>query len=161
MIADSVKHFVHASISGALLWRRLDGFGSQRLLGTGIKAALASLVMAGFAVVTLPMLTELIGSASVLHEALLVGICALLYGGVFLLAARMLKIGRAVLAAEAAARAATRVALIGWTVHLNVALRKSGILQAKIARLAKQYLLARLTQLAERRIAEDIPVRES
>ena len=92
MIADSVKHFVHASISGALLWRRLDGFGSQRLLGTGLKAALASVIMAGFAGLTLPMLTEWVGSASALHELLLVGICALLYGGVFMLAARALKI---------------------------------------------------------------------
>ena len=38
------------------------------------------------------MLTEWVGSASALHELLLVGICALLYGGVFMLAARALKI---------------------------------------------------------------------
>ena len=35
MIADSVKHFAHASISGVLLWRRMDGFGRQRLALTG------------------------------------------------------------------------------------------------------------------------------
>lgn len=92
MIADSVKHFAHASISGLLLWRRLDGFGSQRLARTGLKSALASLIMAGFAVVTLPALTQWIGTASVLREGALVGIGALLYGGVFLLGARALKI---------------------------------------------------------------------
>ena len=92
MIADSVKHFVHASISGVLLWRRLGGFGNQRLARTGVKAALASLIMAGFALVSLPLLTEWIGTASLLRELALVGLSALLYGGVFLLAARMLKI---------------------------------------------------------------------
>ena len=92
MIADSVKHFAHASISGILLWRRLEGFGSQRLARTCVKSALASLIMAGFALVTLPALTQWIGAASIAREALLVGVCALLYGGVFLLAARMLKV---------------------------------------------------------------------
>ncbi len=92
MIADSVKHFTHASISGILLWRRLDGLGSQWLARTGLKAAIASLLMAGFALVSLPSLTQWIGAASIAREALLVGVCALLYGAVFLLAARMLKI---------------------------------------------------------------------
>ena len=92
MIADSVKHFAHASISAVLLWRRLGGFGNQRLARTGLKAAIASLLMAGFALVSLPSLTQWIGSASIAREALLVAVCALLYGGVFLLAARMLNI---------------------------------------------------------------------
>ncbi len=92
MVADSVKHFVHASISGFLLWRRLDGFGSQRLALTGIKSALASLIMAMIALVTLPQLMDVIGSASVFHELLLVVICAVLYGGVFLLAARLFRL---------------------------------------------------------------------
>jgi len=92
MIADSVKHFAHASISGVLLWRRLGGFGPQRLARTGLKAALASLIMAGFALVTLPAISQWIGATSILRELALVGFCGLLYGGVFLLAARMLKI---------------------------------------------------------------------
>lgn len=92
MAADSVKHFVHASISSLLLRRRLDGFGSQRLAITGFKSALASLIMAMIALVTLPRLMDVIGSTSVLHELLLVVICAVLYGGVFLLAARLLKL---------------------------------------------------------------------
>ena len=92
MIADSVKHTVHASISAVLLWRRLNGFGNQRLARTGLNAAIASLIMAGFALVSLPLLTEWIGTASLLRELALVGLSALLYGGVFLLAARMLMI---------------------------------------------------------------------
>ena len=92
MVADSVKHFVHALISSLLLRRRLDGFGSQRLAITGFKSALASLIMAMIALVTLPRLMDVIGSTSVLHELLLVVICAVLYGGVFLLAARLLKL---------------------------------------------------------------------
>lgn len=92
MIADSVKHFAHASISAVLLWRRLGGFGPQRLARTGLKSALASLIMAGFALATLPALSQWIGATSILRELTLVGFCALLYGGVFLLAARLLKI---------------------------------------------------------------------
>ena len=92
MVADSVKHFVHASISGVLLWRRLDGFGAQRLRRTGLKSALASLIMAAIALLTLPQLIDWIGDASILHELLLVALCALVYGAVFLLAARWLKL---------------------------------------------------------------------
>ena len=92
MIADSVKHFAHASISAVLLRRRLGGFGRQRLARTGVKAALASMFMAGIALLTLPALSQWIGASSILRELALVGVCALLYGGVFLLAARLLKI---------------------------------------------------------------------
>ena len=92
MIADSVKHIAHSSICAVLLWRRLDGFGPQRLARTGAKAACASLVMAGVAYFTLPWLSQWIGATSVARELALVGVCALLYGGVFLLAARVMKI---------------------------------------------------------------------
>lgn len=92
MVADSVKHFVHASISAVLLWRRLDGFGAQRLRRTASKSALASLIMMAIALVTLPQLMQLIGSASIMQELLLVAVCALLYGAVFVLAARLLKL---------------------------------------------------------------------
>ena len=92
MIADSVKHIAHSAICAVLLWRRLDGFGPQRLARTGAKAALASLVMAGVAVFTLPWLSQWIGATSVAREVALVGVCALLYGGVFMLAARIMKI---------------------------------------------------------------------
>ena len=92
MAADSIKHFVHALISGVLLARRIGGFGSQRLLITGAKTLAAAMAMAAAAMVTLPLLTELIGTASIIHEAALVIFSAALYGGIFLLAARLLKI---------------------------------------------------------------------
>ena len=92
MVADSVKHFVHAAISAVLLWRRLGGFGAQRLRRTMFKSALASLVMAVVAQLTLPSITDWISPAAVLDELLLVSLCALLYGAVFVLAARWLKL---------------------------------------------------------------------
>ena len=92
MLADSVKHVAHASISGLILWRRLDGFGAQRLKRTACKSALASLLMAGCALLTLPTLMMWIGDASILRELLLVLLCGLLYGAVFILAARWLKL---------------------------------------------------------------------
>ena len=90
MIADSLKHFVHASISAVLLWRRLDGFGSQRMAITIFKTATASLIMTAAALATLPYLSGLIGTTGIVREALLVIVCALLYGCVFMLAARLL-----------------------------------------------------------------------
>ncbi len=92
MIADSVKHLAHAAISAVLLWRRLDGFGSQGLLTTLAKTLLASVIMAGVALMTLPQLSDWIGGTSVFREALLVIVAASLYGGIFLLMARLLRI---------------------------------------------------------------------
>ena len=92
MLADSLKHAAHALICGALLWRRLGGFGGQGLLMTGGKAALAAAVMAGAAAASLPTLQSAIGGESVLREALLVGTASSVYGGVFLLAARILRL---------------------------------------------------------------------
>ena len=92
MIADSVKHLAHAAISALLLWRRLDGFGAQGLLMTLLKTLLASAIMAGAALLTLPMISDWIGGATILHEALLVVVAAALYGGVFLVMARLLRI---------------------------------------------------------------------
>lgn len=92
MIADSLKHFVHASISGFLLWRRLDGFGSQRMAITVVKTAAASAIMAVAALATLPYLSAAFGAGSIVGEALLVAVGALLYGGLFLLMARALRL---------------------------------------------------------------------
>ena len=92
MVADSVKHFVHATISGVILWRRLDGLGAQRLRRTAFKSALASFVMAAIALLTLPSVMAWIGDASIIHELALVVLCALLYGGIFILAARWVKL---------------------------------------------------------------------
>lgn len=92
MIADSLKHFVHALIAGILLARRLGGFGSQRLALTALKTLAAAMLMTAAALATLPILTRLVGTGSIIHEALLVILSAALYGGIYLLAARVFKI---------------------------------------------------------------------
>jgi len=92
MIADSIKHFVHALISAVLLARRMEGFGSQRLILTFAKTLTASLIMGGIAWVTLPMISEAIGTFGILREALLVMVTGALYGGIFLLVATILRI---------------------------------------------------------------------
>ena len=92
MIADSLKHFVHALIAGILLARRLGGFGSQRLALTALKTLAAAMLMTAAALATLPILTRLVGTGSIFHEALLVILSAALYGGIYLLAARVFKI---------------------------------------------------------------------
>jgi putative peptidoglycan lipid II flippase len=92
MIADSIKHFVHALISGVLLARRMQGFGSQRLILTFFKTLIASLIMGGIAWVTLPILSDIIGTFGIIREAILVTVSGALYGGIFLLVAIVLRI---------------------------------------------------------------------
>jgi peptidoglycan biosynthesis protein MviN/MurJ (putative lipid II flippase) len=92
MVADSIKHFVHALISGVLLARRIKGFGSQNLLLTFAKTLTASLIMGGVAWVTLPMLSTIIGTSGIIREALLVVAGGVIYGGIFLVVAMLLKI---------------------------------------------------------------------
>ncbi|MFW5748859.1 MAG: murein biosynthesis integral membrane protein MurJ [Chloroflexota bacterium] len=85
MIADSVKHIVHAAVSAYVLNRRLGGFGQQRLLVTAVKSGLAAAAMAGTALILLPVLTSLTGTGSTLRELLLVisigGISGLTFTG--------------------------------------------------------------------------------
>jgi putative peptidoglycan lipid II flippase len=89
MIADSVKHVVHAAVSATLLRRRLGGFGGQRLLGTTLRSAAAALAMAGAALLLLGPMTTLIGNEGTLRELLLVGVVGgasvIVFAGVALL----------------------------------------------------------------------------
>jgi putative peptidoglycan lipid II flippase len=78
MIADSVKFVVHALVSAGLLRRRMGGFGDQRLLLTIGKSLLAAGAMGAVAWIITPLLTDWIGTASLIREALLV----LLAGGI-------------------------------------------------------------------------------
>jgi putative peptidoglycan lipid II flippase len=82
MIADSLKHIIHALVSGYLLARRMNGMGSQRLLLTFSKAGLAAVVMGVLATVLLPLLDSRIGSRGFLGEVLLVAVS----GGVSVIA---------------------------------------------------------------------------
>ena len=85
MIADSVKHFVHASISGVLLWLRMKGFGNQQIVQTLVKTIIAAGAMGVVGWLILPSLTQWIGTTGFIRETLLVltagGICSLVFLG--------------------------------------------------------------------------------
>ena len=89
MIADSVKHFVHAAICGVILARRVEGLGRQRLWTTFARSGLASLLTGLVVWLLLPPLTLRIGSDGLLAELLLM----LLGGGVFALTFALLAWG--------------------------------------------------------------------
>ncbi|MGB1287222.1 MAG: murein biosynthesis integral membrane protein MurJ [Aggregatilineales bacterium] len=92
MLADSAKHIVHAVISAVLLRRQLKGFGQQRLLITAFRTTIAAGVMVIIAMLTLPALTDIIGTQGILREALLVMVTGVLYGGIFIGLALLLKV---------------------------------------------------------------------
>ncbi|MEZ4669776.1 MAG: murein biosynthesis integral membrane protein MurJ [Anaerolineae bacterium] len=72
MIADSVKHIVHALTSAGLLSRRMRGFGDQRLWQTLLKTTVAAGSMGLAAYLLLPLLMATIGTATLVREVLLV-----------------------------------------------------------------------------------------
>lgn len=92
MIADSVKHVVHALSSAYLLRRRLDGLSGQRLLATIFKTTLAAGLMGLAAYATLPTLIRLFGVNSLLAETALVVVGGGLSIVIFLLLAALLRI---------------------------------------------------------------------
>ena len=92
MIADSVKHMVHAVISGILLHRRIDGFGQQNFVQTALKTSLAAGVMSVVGWVSLNWLTDTLGTFGALNQILLVLIPSILSGSIFLFLAYLLKI---------------------------------------------------------------------
>jgi len=89
MIADSVKHIVHAALSALFLARRLGGFGDQRVLVTVCKATAAAVVMAGGAVLVIWAVPQLIDSKRIYGEIALVSaagaVSVVLYVGTALL----------------------------------------------------------------------------
>jgi putative peptidoglycan lipid II flippase len=92
MIADSMKHVVHASVSGYLLMRRMKGFGGQRLLLTFGKTGLAALGMGVAERLALPFFFRYVGVDSVLHELVLVTALGSVSLAVFAALAAILKI---------------------------------------------------------------------
>jgi putative peptidoglycan lipid II flippase len=73
MIADSVKHLVHAALSAYFLRRRIDGFGNQRLLITLGKAGVAALAMGLVAQLAEPLIAGLFPPRTLLNEVILLG----------------------------------------------------------------------------------------
>jgi len=92
MIADSVKHGVHALVSAYLLQRRLNGFGGQRLLLTIARAGLAALAMGGAIALALPPLTRWLGARGALAELALVTVSGVMGVGIYLLLAALLRL---------------------------------------------------------------------
>jgi len=92
MIADSVKHITHATISAILLSRRMGGYGEQRFAVTLGKTAFAALVMAVVGYFALPALTSIIGTQGVIQETLLVMAGGIVCGGAFLIMAALLRL---------------------------------------------------------------------
>jgi len=92
MLADSVKHITHATISAVFLRRHLNGFGQQRLLITALKTftAAGGMVIVGW--YTLPFLISWIGLQGLLRQLLLVGLSAGLSGIIFFALAAVLRI---------------------------------------------------------------------
>lgn len=92
MIADSVKHVIHALVSAILLTRRMGGFGQQRLWLTLVKTGLAALCMGAIAMILTPLLLRWIGTSTIWREALLVIVTGGISALVFLVLASLLKI---------------------------------------------------------------------
>lgn len=92
MIADSIKHVVHAVISGILLRRQINGFGEQRFGMTAIKTTLAASIMALVGWFILSWLDGLIGASGAINQILLVLVPGALSSIVFFGIAYLLKI---------------------------------------------------------------------
>jgi peptidoglycan biosynthesis protein MviN/MurJ (putative lipid II flippase) len=92
MLADSAKHLTHSSVSAYILYRRMNGLGSQRLLLTIAKTALAALVMGAVGVLVEPLLEQVIGTFGLLREAVLVAVSSGLSVVIFLLMAALLRL---------------------------------------------------------------------
>jgi putative peptidoglycan lipid II flippase len=92
MIADSVKHLVHAFVSGYLLVRRLRGLGNQRLAQTSLRATAAALVMGLVGWWVLPILTQPLLPYGFVGEVLLVLASGIISLVVFVAVALLLRI---------------------------------------------------------------------
>ncbi|MEO1289449.1 MAG: lipid II flippase MurJ [Chloroflexota bacterium] len=92
MIADSVKHVVHAVISAIWLGQQIKGFGQQNFMITAIKASLASSLLAIIGWFTLTWLTDSLGTIGFINQVLLVLIPGALAGSGFLVVAYLLHV---------------------------------------------------------------------
>lgn len=92
MVADSLKHLTHACVSGYLLYRRLDGFGSQRLFVTLGKAGFAAAAMGVVGVLMLPWLLPILAEAGFGAEMSLVLLSSGACAAVFLVLALLLNV---------------------------------------------------------------------
>ncbi len=73
MIADSVKHILHSSISAWVLWRRIGNMNGQRLLGTGLRAVLAAAIMGACTYAAMVFLQSQFTASNLITEIIHVG----------------------------------------------------------------------------------------
>lgn len=73
MVADTVKHVIHSSISGRLLWRRVGGLRGQRILGTALRAIFTAGLMGILTSGTLQLLLRLFPATNLVAEVIQVG----------------------------------------------------------------------------------------
>ncbi len=92
MIADSIKHILHAGISAILLFPKLGGIRGQRLGITFVKTLVAAGGMGIIGAVSLPIFTAWIGTDGFIREGLLLMASGGLSVGIFLILAWMLKL---------------------------------------------------------------------
>jgi len=74
MIADSVKHLVHTSVSAWLLWRGLDGYGGQRLTSTILRTLLAAAGMGVLAALVMIGLEAVVPFGGIPARLIVVGV---------------------------------------------------------------------------------------
>ncbi len=84
MVADSVKHLVHAGVSAWVLLRRIGGLPGQHVLRTGGLALLAALVMGAAAGGLLALLRPVLNTDTLWGELLLVSLAGGLSGILYL-----------------------------------------------------------------------------
>jgi putative peptidoglycan lipid II flippase len=90
MIADSVKHLIHAGLSFYILMRRIGWLGGQRIWETATKATLAALVMSLAATGLLILLRQHFPPYNFGNEALIVALAGGGSGALYLLLASWL-----------------------------------------------------------------------
>ncbi len=87
MIADSMKHIIHALVSAYLLRRRIGGYGEQRLLATLSRTGLAAGAMGLAAGLVIPPLSGVFGATTLVNEILLVSLAGGISSAVYVLLA--------------------------------------------------------------------------
>jgi len=90
MLADSMKHIVHAGVSWWFLTRRVGGLHGQRLLLTGLKATFAALLMGVLGAGLLVFLRRWFAAHTLWNELILVLGAGGLSGAFYLLLAHQL-----------------------------------------------------------------------
>ncbi|MBX3081933.1 MAG: murein biosynthesis integral membrane protein MurJ [Anaerolineae bacterium] len=108
MIADSLKHLIHMTVSLLLLNRRLKGLGHQRLFITVLKISMATLVMGLITFLLLRSVPELLPINDIRQRLILVGIPAVLGGATYLILASLLRLNELQLFLQALRRKIVR-----------------------------------------------------